>query len=120
MTDFALVLACRTCDTPGIVFAHSDERDAAVHDHDSAPFAVRAEHPDRSEGDSTSFPAGSTVTFWGSAAATAAGYVLATVEREADNVTSDGDPVKGYVVTVAGWHLFVPATALHVSDRPAG
>lgn len=95
MSDFSLVLACHSCDTPGIVFGHSDEREVAVHDHDTAPFAVRTEHPDRIESDTTSFPTGATVTFWGSTAGKVTDYVLATVEREADNVTSDGDPVKG-------------------------
>lgn len=118
MSDFSLVLACRDCDATGIVFDDPDKREQAVHGHVTAPYAVRSEHPDRGEGDTTSFPTGSTVTFWGSTTGSVADYVQATVDREADNVTSDGDAVKGYVVTVDGWHLFAPATALHVADAP--
>lgn len=122
--EFAYGIACEGCD--GSLAATVDQRaqlTASEHtDHDTAPYAVRVHHPHNRDDDirPPTFAAGTEVTFHGSTTGGVAGLVHATIER-ADKRDVDGLPVAGYIVAVEGSRgMFVPATAVHITDATPG
>jgi hypothetical protein len=119
--EFAYALACGSCPThPMTTDVDERERLATAHEDldcaaDTSRYAVKVRHPNLDPEVSAvdAIAPGSEVTFWGSTTGEVAHLVDAVViEADPGHVTSDGETVAGYDVSVQGRTLFVPDTAL--------